>query len=42
VKGLEATVNSRIKSDLLFGEKTLNKFGAYTIDEKENKVIFSK
>ena len=42
VKNIEATVNSKVKLDLVFGDNTLVKFGAYTIDEKENKVIFNK
>ncbi|MCX6243314.1 MAG: OmpA family protein [Bacteroidetes bacterium] len=42
VKNIDATVNSKIRSDMVFGENTLNKFGAYTIDDKDNKVIFNK
>ena len=42
VKGLEATVNSKAKQDLVFGENTLKQFGSYTIDDKDNKVIFNK
>lgn len=42
VQNLEVTVNSKSKQDLVFGENTLKKFGAYTIDDKNNKVIFNK
>lgn len=42
IKNVEVTVNSKIKTTLLFGESTLNKFGTYTIDEKENQIIFTE
>ncbi len=42
LKNVEATVNSKIKTTILFGESTLAKFGAYTIDEKENQIIFTE
>jgi peptidoglycan-associated lipoprotein len=42
VKNLEATVNSKAKQELVFGDNTLMKFGSYTIDDKDNKVIFNK
>ena len=42
VKNIEATVNSKIKTSILFGEKTLEKFGAFTIDDKENQIIFTQ
>jgi peptidoglycan-associated lipoprotein len=42
IKNVEVTVNSKAKQDLVFGDNTLVKFGAYTIDDKENKVIFTK
>ena len=42
VKDLEATVNSKAKQELVFGDNTLMKFGSYTIDDKDNKVIFNK
>jgi peptidoglycan-associated lipoprotein len=42
VKNLDVTVNSKAKQDIIFGDNTLQKFGAYTIDDKDNKVIFNK
>lgn len=42
VKNIEATVNSKAKQDLVFGDNTLLKFGSYSIDDKDNKVIFNK
>ncbi len=42
VKNIEATVNYKAKQDMAFGDNTLVKFGSYTIDDKENKVIFTK
>ena len=42
VNNIDATVSTKIRSDMIFGENTLKKFGSYTIDEKENKVIFNK
>jgi peptidoglycan-associated lipoprotein len=42
VKDLEVTVNSKNKQDIVFGDNTLLKFGGYTIDDKNNKVIFNK
>lgn len=42
VKNLDVTVNSKAKQDIVFGDNTLQKFGAYTIDDKDNKVIFNK
>ena len=42
LKNVDATVNSKIKLDIVFGDNTMVKFGAYTIDDKENKVIFNK
>ncbi|MCX6248922.1 MAG: OmpA family protein [Bacteroidetes bacterium] len=42
IKDLEATVNSKAKQDLVFGENTLLKFGNYTLDDKNNKLIFTK
>jgi peptidoglycan-associated lipoprotein len=42
IKNVEVTVNSRAKQDLVFGDNTMAKFGTYTIDDKENKVIFTK
>jgi peptidoglycan-associated lipoprotein len=40
IKNVQATVNSKIKTTILFGESTLLKFGAFTIDEKESLLIF--
>lgn len=42
VKDIQATVNSRIKTTISFGENTLSKFGAFTIDEKESLIIFQE
>ena len=42
VKNIEATVNYKAKQDIVFGDNTLLKFGSYTIDDKDNKVIFTK
>jgi peptidoglycan-associated lipoprotein len=42
VKDIEATVNYKNKQDIVFGDNTLLKFGSYTIDDKDNKVIFTK
>jgi len=42
VKNIEATINSKIKSSILFGETVLAKFGSYTIDEKESQIIFTE
>ncbi len=42
IKDVEATVNSKNKQELVFGDNTLLKIGAYSIDDKENKVIFNK
>lgn len=42
VRNLEFTVSSRIKTTLLFGESTLSKFGAYTIDEKLGLIKFNE
>jgi predicted aspartyl protease len=41
VKNVEATVNSKIKTSILFGENTLTKFGTFTIDETESQIIFT-
>lgn len=40
VRDIEVTVNSKIKGDLLLGEKTLTRFGAFTIDDAQKKIIF--
>jgi peptidoglycan-associated lipoprotein len=40
VRNIQATVNSKIKTTILFGENTLSKFGSFTIDEKESTIIF--
>ncbi len=40
IKNLEVTVNSKITGDLLFGENILSKFGVFTIDEAQKKIIF--
>jgi peptidoglycan-associated lipoprotein len=42
VKNIQATVNSKIKTTILFGENTLTKFGAFSIDEKESLIIFQE
>lgn len=42
LKDIEATVNARNKQDIVFGDNTLLKIGTYTIDDKNNKVIFNK
>jgi hypothetical protein len=42
IKNVDATVNFKNKQDLVFGDNTMVKFGTYNIDEKENKVIFTK
>jgi peptidoglycan-associated lipoprotein len=42
VRNIEVTVNSKIKTSILFGESTLAKFGAFTIDEKEGQIIFTE
>lgn len=42
VKNLEFTVSSRIKTTILFGESTLNKFGAFTVDEKQGLIKFNE
>lgn len=40
VKDLDVTVNSKLKGDILMGESTLSKFGAFTVDEQQKKIIF--
>jgi peptidoglycan-associated lipoprotein len=40
VKDVEITVNKRIKSNMLIGDPTLSKFGAFTVDTNESKIIF--
>jgi hypothetical protein len=42
VNNLEVTVNVKAKQDMIFGDNTLTKFGTYTLDDKDNKVIFNK
>jgi len=42
VKNIEFTVSSRIKTTLLFGEITLAKFGAFTIDDKQGLIKFTE
>ena len=42
IKDVEVTVNLKNKQDIVFGDNTLLKFGSYTIDDKDNKVIFNK
>ena len=42
IKNVQATVNSKIKTTILFGENTLTKFGTFTIDEKESQIIFQE
>jgi peptidoglycan-associated lipoprotein len=42
VNNLEVTVNAKAKQNLVFGDNTLSKFGSYTLDDKDNKVIFNK
>jgi peptidoglycan-associated lipoprotein len=42
IKDIEATVNYKNKQDLVFGDNTLLKIGAYSINDKENKLIFNK
>ncbi|MFH1159560.1 MAG: OmpA family protein [bacterium] len=39
-KDLKVTVNQRLKTSLLFGESTLKKFGSFSIDAADNKIIF--
>jgi peptidoglycan-associated lipoprotein len=38
----EVTVSNRLKTTMLFGQNTLSKFGAYTVDEKESVIIFKE
>jgi peptidoglycan-associated lipoprotein len=40
VKNLEITVNKKIKSDILVGDNTLLKFGAFTIDADQSRFLF--
>lgn len=40
VKDLEITVNKKIKSSILLGDAILSKFGSFTIDANESKIIF--
>jgi hypothetical protein len=40
IKNIDVTVNSKIKNDLLFGSAVLSKFGAFTIDDAQKKIIF--
>lgn len=40
LRDLSVTVNRRIPASLLFGEETLRKFGAFTIDNGEGLIIF--
>lgn len=42
IKNVQATVNSKIKTTILFGANTLVKFGTFTIDEKESQIIFQE
>jgi len=42
LKNIDVTVNSKIRTELVFGENTLNKFGTFILDDKDNKVIFTK
>jgi peptidoglycan-associated lipoprotein len=42
VKNIDATVNSKLKTTIQFGENTLKKFGAFTIDDQERKIIFNE
>jgi peptidoglycan-associated lipoprotein len=40
IKNVEITVNKKIKANILFGDNTLSKFGAFTIDANESKIVF--
>lgn len=40
VRDLKVTVNQRLKASLLLGESTLRKFGEFSIDSADNKIIF--
>jgi peptidoglycan-associated lipoprotein len=40
LKNIDITVNKKIKSTILLGDNTLAKFGAFTIDTNESKIIF--
>jgi peptidoglycan-associated lipoprotein len=42
IKNIDVTVSSKIKTALQFGENTMKKFGAYTIDENNNEINFSE
>jgi len=39
-RDLKVTVNQRLKASLLLGESTLRKFGEFSIDSADNKIIF--
>jgi len=40
VKELKVTVNQRLRAPLLLGETTLSKFGEFSIDADDSKIIF--
>lgn len=40
VKNLDITVNKKIKSNILLGDVILSKFGTFTIDANESKILF--
>ena len=40
VKNLDITVNKKIKSNILLGDIILSKFGTFTIDTNESKILF--
>ncbi len=40
LKNIEITVNKKIKSTILLGDNILLKFGAFTIDNNESKILF--
>jgi len=42
INNVEATVNSKLKVPMIFGDTILSRFGGFTVDESKRQLIFTK